>query len=81
MNTYKPPCAAVECPSKARLTQEFCTALGERILDAGGAGLLEIQRCPYDALMSLIPISDSPEANELKSRLGLGLQSYQADTD
>ena len=74
MIKYRPPCLEGECPSRKLLTTEFCTVLGERILGAGGAGLLEIQRCPYDALMTLVDTIGDPDTKDVRRRIDLGIK-------
>lgn len=83
MTAFTPPCAGEGCPRSPDpgSTRRLCRDMGEIIINAGGAGLLEVNRCPWDALMVVGPEQDNPVVMAVRGKLGITHYSEGNDLD
>lgn len=74
MPEYLPPCATNQCPTMgdiSEIDQRLCKSMGDCIVGAGGAGLLETTICPMAALAIIAPEQEDPHMAEVRSKLGI----------
>lgn len=74
MNQYIPPCGSDFCVSSAsdsEASRKICQVIGDGIIRAGGAGLLEVTICPVKALFFVAPEQEDPLMSAIRKKLGI----------
>lgn len=74
MAEYKPPCHFGQCPNQEDVGesgQRICDAIARCMIDAGGAGVLEMDMCPTSAVFILGPEQEDSHMAEVRARLGI----------